>query len=58
MGVSEATFYSWKKKYAGLGISEVRKLKILEEENQKLKKLVADLSLDRQMLQEVLAKNP
>ena len=58
MGVSEATFYSWKKKYAGMGISEVRKLRLLEEENRKLKQLVADLSLDKHMLQEILAKKP
>ena len=58
MGVSEATFYSWKKKYAGMGISEVRKLRLLEDENRKLKQLVADLSLDKHMLQEILAKKP
>jgi len=45
MGVSEATFYNWKKKYGGVGISELRKLRQLEEENAQLKKLVADLSL-------------
>lgn len=56
MGISEATFYNWKKKYGGLGISELRRLKQLEEENRQLKKLVADLSLDKQMLQDVLAK--
>jgi len=56
MGVGEATFYRWKKKYAGLGISEMRRLKQLEEENRKLKQLVADLSLDKAMLQEVLQK--
>ena len=58
MGISEATFYIWKRKFAGMGISEVRKLRILEEENRKLKGLVADLSLDKQMLQEILAKKP
>jgi len=56
MGVAEQTFYRWKKKYAGMGVAEVRKLRILEEENRKLKQLVADLSLDKQMLQDVLRK--
>lgn len=56
LGVSEATFYSWKRKFGGMGISEVRKLKNLEDENKKLKQLVADLSLDKHMLQEILAK--
>ena len=56
MGISEATFCNWKKKYGGLGVSELRRLKQLEEENRQLKKLVADLSLDKQMLQDVLAK--
>lgn len=56
MGISEATFYNWKKKYGGLGVSELRKLRQLEEENAQLKKLVADLSLDKQMLQDVLKK--
>lgn len=56
MGVSEATYFRWKQKYGGLGPSELRKLRQLEEENQKLKRLVADLSLDKAMLQEVLAK--
>jgi putative transposase len=56
MGVSQATFFNWKKKYAGLGISELRKLRQLEEENNQLKKLVADLSLDKHMLQEVIKK--
>jgi putative transposase len=56
MGVSEATFYNWKKKYGGLGVSEMRRMKQLEEENRELKKLVADLSLDKQMLQDVLSK--
>jgi putative transposase len=56
MGNSEATFYNWKKKYGGLGVSELRRLKQLEEENRQLKKLVADLRLDKQMLQDVLAK--
>ena len=56
MGVSEATFYNWMKKYGGLGVSELRRLKSLEEENSQLKKLVADLSLDKQILQDVLKK--
>jgi len=55
-GISEATFYNWRKKYGGLIPSEMRRLKQLEEENGKLRKLVADLSLDRAMLQDVLAK--
>ncbi len=58
MGVSEQTFYRWKKRFFGLGVAEVRRLKILEEENSKLKQLVADLSLDKQMLQDVLRKSP
>ncbi len=56
MGISEATFYNWKKKYGGLGVSELRRLKQLEEENFKLKRLVADLSLDKQMLQDIVRK--
>jgi putative transposase len=56
MGISEATYYNWEKKYGGLGVSELRRLKQLEEENRQLKKLVADLSLDKQMLQDVLSK--
>ena len=58
MGISEQTFYRWKKKFVGMGVAEVRKLKILEQENSKLKQLVADLSLDKQMLQDVLSKKP
>ena len=58
MGISDQTFYRWKKKYVGMGVAEVRKLRILEEENRKLKQLVADLSLDKQMLQDVLRKKP
>ena len=58
MGVSEQTFYRWKRKYIGMGIAEVRRLRVLEEENRKLKQLVADLSLDKQMLQDVLRKRP
>jgi putative transposase len=56
IGVSDPTFYRWKKLYVGMGISEVRRLKELEEENQKLKPMVADLALDKQMLQDVLSK--
>lgn len=56
LGVSEATFYNWKKKYGGLGPSELKRLRQLEEENRKLKQLVADLSLDKAMLQEVVTK--
>lgn len=56
MGVSEATFYRWKKQFAGMGVAEIRRLKQLEEENRRLKQLVADLTLDKQMLQEVLSK--
>jgi putative transposase len=56
MGVSQATFFNWKKKYGGLGVSELRRLRQLEEENYQLKKLVADLSLDKQMLQDVIKK--
>jgi putative transposase len=57
MGISDATFYNWKKKYGGLGVPELRRLRQLEEENSKLKQLVEDLSLDRQMLQDVLKKS-
>ena len=56
MGISDATFYKWCQKYGGLGPSELRKLKQLEEENSKLKRIVADLSLDKAMLQDVLSK--
>jgi putative transposase len=56
LGVTQATFYRWKKKFAGMGVSEVRRLKQLEDENRKLKQLVADLSLDKAMLQEVVRK--
>jgi len=55
MGIAEQTFYRPKKKYAGLGIAELRRLKQLEEENRKLKQLVADLSLDKKMLQDVVS---
>jgi putative transposase len=56
MGVSAQAFYSWKRRYAGLGLSELRELRQLREENRKLKGLVADLSLDKHILQEVLSK--
>jgi putative transposase len=56
MDVSEQSFYGWKKMYAGMGVAELRKVKQLEGEVRRLKQLVADLSLDKQMLQEVLAK--
>jgi len=55
-GISEATFYSWKKHYTGLGVTELRELRQLREENSRLKRLVADLSLDRQILQEIVSK--
>ena len=55
-GISEATFYSWRKKYAGLMPSEMERLRQLEEENGKLKKIVADLSLDKAMLQDVIRR--
>lgn len=55
-GISQASFYNWKKKYGGLGVSELRRLKQLEAENGRLKKLVADLSLDKEMLQDVIQK--
>jgi putative transposase len=55
-GISEATFYNWRKKYAGLVPSEMKRLRQLEDENGKLKKLGADLSLDRAMLQDVLRR--
>ena len=56
VGIAEATFYNWRKRYAGLMPSEVRRLRQLEEENSKLKRIVADLSLDKAMLQDVLSK--
>jgi len=57
LGVSEATFYAWKKKYAHLGVSELRRLRQLEDENGRLKRLVAELTLDKHMLSEALRKN-
>ena len=56
LGISEATFYRWKKKYGGLGVAEIRRLKQLEDENRRLKGLVADLTLDKQILQDALSK--
>jgi putative transposase len=56
MGISQQAFYSWKKRFAGLGLNELRELRQLREENGKLKTLVADLSLDKHILQEVLSK--
>jgi putative transposase len=56
LGISEPTFYRWKKQFAGMGTMEIRRLKQLEEENAKLKRLVADLSLDKTMLQDVLRR--
>ena len=56
MGVSEPTFYRWKKKFDGLGVAGERRLRELEDENKRLKALVADLSLDKQILQDVLSK--
>ena len=58
MGISEQTFYVWKKRYAGMGAVEARQVNQLRDENRRLKQMVADLSLDKQMLQEVLAKKP
>jgi len=56
MGISEATFYIWKKKYGSLGASEVRELRQLREENAKLKRLVADLTLDKHIMAEIIRK--
>ena len=58
MGIREQTFYRWKQKFQGLGVAEVRRLRVLEEENRKLKQLVAVLSPDKQMLEDVLRKSP
>jgi putative transposase len=57
LGISEATYYIWKKRFAHLGVSELRKLRSLEDENRRLKQLVADLTLDKHMLSEALRKN-
>lgn len=56
-GISDATYYNWKAKYSGLSVSELKRLKALEEENRRLKQIVADLTLDKQALQSVIAKN-
>lgn len=56
LGICQATFYRWKQKYQGLLPSEVKRMRLLEEENHKLKQLVADLSLDKRMLQDIVAK--
>ncbi len=56
LGVSEATFYAWKKKFGTMGTAEIRELRQLREENAKLKRIVADLSLDKTMLQDVISK--
>jgi putative transposase len=56
LGVSQASFYTWKKQYAGMGVQELRELRQLRDENSRLKRLVADLSLDRQILQEIVSK--
>jgi putative transposase len=57
IGVSEATLYQWKAKYGGMDVNEARRLRELEEENRRLKHLVADLSLDKEMLKSVIRKN-
>ncbi len=56
-GISEATFYNWRKKFGGLMPSEMKRLRQLEEENTRLKRIVADLSLDKEMLQDVIKRN-
>ena len=56
LGISEQTFYRWKRKFAGMGVAELRRLRQLEEENRKLKPWVADLTLDKHVLQEVVRK--
>ena len=56
LGISEQTYDRWKKKYGGLGVSELRELKAMREENRRLKTLVADLSLDKTILQEALRR--
>lgn len=56
LGVSQQTFYSWRRKYAGMGVAELRELRHLRQENKKLKQLVADLSLDKHMLHDVISK--
>jgi putative transposase len=56
LGISQATFYMWKKQFAGLGVQELHELRQLRDENGRLKRLVADLALDRQILQEIVSK--
>jgi len=56
-GISDATYYNWKAKYGGMGVNEVKRLKQLEEENRRLKHIVADLTLDNQALKAVISKN-
>jgi len=58
LGIAEQTFYRWKRKFEGMGVAELRRLRLLEEENNKLKRLVADLSLDKRILQDVIEKKP
>ena len=57
LGISEQTFYNWKHKYGGMSVSDVKRLKQLEEENRRLKELVAELSLDNKILKDVVSKN-
>ncbi len=57
LSVSQASFYLWKKQYSGLGVQELRELRQLRDENSRLKRLVVDLSLDRQILQEIVSKS-
>jgi putative transposase len=57
-GISQATYFNWKKKYDGLQPPEMRRLKLLKDENSELRKLVADLSLDREMLQDIIRRKP
>ena len=57
LGVSEQTFYRWKRKFAGMGVAELRRLRQVEDENRRLKQLIADLTLDKQLLQEALRNN-
>jgi len=56
VGISQATYYLWKRQYAGVGVSELRELRQLREENGRLKRIVADLTMDRQILQEIVSK--
>ena len=56
LGVSEQTFYTWRKRFAGMTTEEIKRIRELEDENRRLKALVSDLTLDKQMLQDVLSK--